>query len=322
MTQYRYTSTDSTLFLNKSRVFANLPADLTWVPVKQLPDAKVIKDYELTKVGIPIGSVIGEAALGVMTSRLETERNVLSLRYEFTFNKTELAIAQRNGYSLVNDALNVGAIQMNKKIAQLLFQGTYIPNDRVNISGMLDVGTDVTTSGWDLSVQYWSTATKPVFHCAAGFRDLITAHYAPPYHWILSYSLLPGLAALNNAANPKSHREICRDGYQIEGFHFYHADTVSNTGEKPGTGGPEIYPLPLTGGQDGVWLMCQVSPENFFMGQMTNGIEISELTFDRKTNSYSVFMEWRGAPVFRGATVDTAGTAEYILWEDRVDLAT
>ncbi|GAG02632.1 unnamed protein product, partial [marine sediment metagenome] len=47
----------------------------------------------------------------------------------------------------------------------------------------------------------------------------------------------------------------------------------------------------------------------------------SPLVFNPRANHYEVFMEWRGTPVFRGATVDTAGSAEYIVFEPDVNLA-
>lgn len=312
MAQYnRLTARDTELILNDSRIWANLPVDLSWLPTRQLPDAVTVKDYELTRIEQPAGSQFGEHAWGVSTARAETERLVMSLRYKFSWNKTDRAIAARNGYQLVADGLNVGAKTMNLKIAQLLFQGVTIAKDRVDISGMLDVGEDVNAA---LDTIKWNTALKPLDHFMAGTGDLLDNLYAPPYTMICSWNLWPGLAQ-QSAANGRSHRTIGTEDFQIERFVFAHNGT-----DAIGTGGPTIYPLPPATADEGVWLLCQVSEENFFMGQISQGIEISPPEFDRDTNTYVVFMEWRGTPVFRGATVATAGSAEYIVFEPDVDL--
>jgi len=311
-TQYRLTEAETQLILNDSRLYADLPVDLSWCPVRQIPDALEVMDYELTPIEPPAGSMLGEHAWGVATARTQTKRNVVSYRYEFSFPKTELAIAQRNGYELIKDNLAVGMKTMNKWIASLLFQGTQT-RDRVNISGMLDLGEDIAGSAY-----IWDTAGQPTLCVLEAVTDLLDNHYAPPYKMIMSWNLYAGFNALHNAAGSVSHADLASKNYQATVATYAHLGTSAF-----GTGGTgwQIYPLPAPGADDGRFIMFQNSPENFYMAQVTNGVEISPLTFEPETNMYRTFMEWRGTPVFRGATVDTAGSAEYIVFEPSINLA-
>lgn len=308
MTQYRLTTNETELILNDSRIYANLPVDLTWCPVKQLPDAVKAKDYELKSFEPPAGSKLGEHAWGVTTSRTETERPIMSYRYQFSFNKSELAIARRNGYEMVVDALAVGMETMNKTIASLLFQGTQT-RDRMAISGMLDVGEDIAGSAYT-----WNTAAQPTLCVLEAVTDLLDNAYAPPYKMIMSWNLKPGFGALHNAAGSVTHEQLAATAYDATVATYAHNGTTAITA---GTGWIH-YPLPAA--TTGVFIMAQVSPENFFMGQVSQGVEISPLVFEPATNEYVTFMEWRGTPVFRGATTGTAGSAEYIVYEPNVAL--
>lgn len=317
MAQYKLTTNETQLILNQSRASAQLPMDLSWIPRKQIPDALSLKDYELTRPPRPMGSKFGEATSQASVGRVETTRNIMSYRYVLGFNKSEMRIAARNGYAQVAEANAEAIKQMSLAIAELFFQGSTYEEDRVNISGAFDVGEDVDAT---LDGETWNTATKPVAHVGAGFSDLIANYYPPPYTLVMSWNLAYGMGALNNAANPKTHGEIVQAAYGIERMVYGHNPAASATSDF-GSGGYRIYPLPAPAADDGVWAMFKVSPENFYIAQVTNGIELSPMVFDPATNMYENYVEWRGTPVFRGATTGTAGSAEYIVFEPDVDLA-
>jgi hypothetical protein len=289
--------------------------DLSWIPRKQIPDALKVYDYTITRPDMPLGTKFGEASMGVSVGRLESNRPVMSYRSHVNFNKTEMAIAQRNGYAMVTEAIREVVGQTQLMIAQLFFQGSTPDRDRVNIGGAFDYGEDCDAS---LDTTYWATATSPVTHVAAGALDLINNYYAPPFTFVASWNLMPGMVALNNAANPRTHEEICRAQGYIDRVVYGHAPAASAT-HAYGTGGMRIYPLPPPTTDDGCWAMFKVSPENFYIAQVTNGIEVSEMQFDPATNYYTTYVEWRGTPVFRGA--DASAEATYIVYEPDVDLA-
>ena len=309
--QFRLTASETQLLMQDPRIWANLPVDLGWLPYKQIPDAYTLKDYELRPIEPPAGSRLGEHAWGVQTAKAETERDIISLRYQFGFNKTDMRIAARNNYALLRENLRAGTVTINKWIAKILFQGTEAI-DRVNISGMLDVGEDIAGSAYT-----WNTAAQPTLCVLEAVTDLLDNNYAPPYQMIMSWNLFPGFAALHDAAGAFSHAELAERNYQATVATYAHNGTSAITAGL----GWQIYPLPAAATTDGIFIMCKVDPENFYMGQVSSGIEISPLVFNPRANHYEVFMEWRGTPVFRGATVDTAGSAEYIVFEPDVNLA-
>ena len=310
MADYRLTDADTSLIFNDPRLYANLPVDLSWCPVVKIQDTITIKDYTMTAIEGPAASALGTHAMGVSSSKTETERDVMSLRYKFEFNKSEMAIAQAKGYAMVQSNLRVGMEHMNKVIARVLFQGA-LAHERMNISGMLDVGED--TAG---VADAWDTATKPVAYFMELFNDMVANSYAGPYTLILSWNLLAGMKSLN-AAGGQSHEAIIRpflEGPNGEAGKIVYADNGAYALTNP-------LPLPAATVTDGVAILCAPNSENMHMAQITNGVEISPLEFDRDTNTFSTFIEWRGTPVFRGATTASAGSAPYIVFEPDVNLA-
>ena len=311
------TAQETYLIDNAARAPAELPVDMSWLPVTQVSDALTYKDYTLIRTAPGAGSLMGETSYGVATAKAETERNFISFRAHYLINKTELRMAQRSGYDII--AMNSKMIRSNMQLqlAKLVLQGSDA-EWRVNISGMLDVGEDVDAT---LDAILWDTATKPLVHVAAGFSDLKANYFAPPYDMILSSNLQAGFLALNNAANPRSHQEIAVATY-LQGGSVYFMDNGTSAF---GAGGYKFLPLPAATADDGVWLMFSnrnaMGEGNFFLAQVTNGIEVT--TADRldENNNYRIDFEWRGTPVFRGATVATAGSAPYIVFEPDVDLA-
>ena len=221
MAQYRLTTAETDLILNDSRLYADLPVDLSWLPVQQIQDAYKVKDYQLRPIEPPAGSKLGEHAWGVSTARTETERNLISLRYEFSFHKTDLNIARKNGYQMVRDNLVVGTHTMNKWIAKILFMGTE-GRDRVNVSGMFDVGEDIAGSAYT-----WDTAGQPSLWVHEAVTDLLDNHYAPPYKMALSWSLKPGFGAIHNAASGVSHEQLAATNYDATVATYAHAGTTA-----------------------------------------------------------------------------------------------
>ena len=303
---YRVTTAESNLILSDPRIYANLPTDISFCPTVQIPDAFDIKDYELNRFQAPGGSQYGEFAVGVQTTKSETTRPVMSFRYKFEFNKSELAVAKRNNYDMIVANLNVGMQHMNRQIAQLLYQGNV---EQETILGMIDVGEDMNDA--TAIAQDWDDAGGPLVYAHAMMTELLGNGYAPPYHWILSWNLKSGMAALHNGAADLSSEELIKRNYGVTGVSYADlgADALLVTN-----------PLPAAAADDGYFIACAPNPQNFYMAQVTNGVEITiPQEINRDTNMFSAYMEWRGTPVFRGAA---ATTGLYITYENSVDLAT
>jgi len=305
MASYRLTTADTNLILSDPRIYAELPTDLSFCPTQQIPDAFDVLDYELNKFEAPAGSQYGQFAVGVQTSKKETTRPIMSFRYKFEFNKSELAIARRNNYDMIVANLNVGMQHMNRQIAQLLIQGNV---EQETILGMIDVGEDMNDA--TAIAADWEDAGGPIVYANASMAELLANEYPPPYHWILSWNLLPGMSALHNGAADLSSAQLIMKNYGVSGVSYMAlgADVPLTT-----------YPMPASG-DDGYFISCAPSPSNFYLAQVTNGVEITlPQELDRDTNTYTAYMEWRGTPVFRGAA---SGTGLYITYENSVDLQT
>ena len=301
MTVHRLTSQQVKAILTDPRMYAELPVDLSWLPTRQIPDAITYEDYELKRFEPPGGSILGEYAVGVATTMSATTRNIMSLRYRLDFNKHELAMGTRASIDLVANSIRVALRQMNLSIAQLVFQGSTGAKHRVAINGLLDSGEDVDAG---LDDDYWDTAGVPITHVKEGVKDLIANNYAPPYTMILSYNLLPGMKSKHNAAVDASSEEQVRRAGFVDRFVYCANGTDS---------GNVVYPLPAAANDDGVWILTKPSAENYFLAQVTNGVEASPLELNRENNTYSMFLEWRGTVVIRdGAS---------IVYEPDVDLA-
>lgn len=299
---------------------ASAPLAAPWLPRQSIPDAYVLKDYTMMRVEPPKGSPLGEFSHGVSSSKSETERPIISFRHTYSVNKTDLRIAKRNNYDIVGQNLAMLRSSMEHTILNLVFQGTptLTTTDLPDISGMIDVGED-TDAGLDDDA--WDTATKPLVHIAAGFSDLVANNYFRPYSMILSRNLEAGMMALNNAAEPDSHEDIALRSYLKGGAVYYYLNGTSAYG----SGGYTIYPLPAAANDDGVWIMFAprngAGELNFYLAEVTNGIETRVADTLDENNNYVYEMEWRGTPVFRGATTGTASSAPYIVYEPDVDLA-
>lgn len=311
----RLTTAETQLIESQPGFYVELPLDMSFLPIVQIPDALEYTDYVLQRVERPAGSLMGEHSWGVATSKTPYTRPILSYRYTYSLSKTELAMASRNGYDIIGKNIQVLRSQMQRTVAQLFFQGAKA-KDRVTVLGAFTLGedTDATLDG-----EAWDTATKPLVHIAAGFSDLIANLYDGPYSMVLSSNLKAGMLALNNAANPRSHEEIALNSYLKGGSIYY----MPNGDDTIGAGGPTIFPLQKAAADDGVWMMFapknSVGENNFWMAEVTNGIEVTVPSALDENNMFSVNVEWRGAPIFRGA--DSAAEATYITYEPDVDLA-
>ena len=302
---------------NAARAPAELPLDLSWIDVVQMDDTETIVDYTLLRTGPVAGSKWGRTSYGVATAKTPTERDVISFRGHYTINKSLLRIAQKNNYDIISMNSKMIRSNIQFQVAKLIIQGSD-PDWRVNVSGIFDVYEDV-DAGLTAGAK-WDTATKPLVHVAAGFSDLKANNYAPPYQMIMSSNLEAGMLALNDAGNPDNHEELSKR--YLRGGTMYYLDNGTSA---YGVGGYKFYPLPPASTTDGNWFMFaktnQMGESNFYLAQISKGIEIT--TADRldDNNELRIDYEWRGTPVFRGATTDGAGSAPYIVGEPDVDLA-
>ena len=308
MTVYQTLSEWTTQILTDPRMYAELPVDISWVPTQSIPDATLVKDYELKRTEPIEGSKLGSSVTYVSTTMEETVRAVLTWRAGVSLNRNELEMAGANGFDMLRKFLLPPLSTLNFQTAQLIFQGTTAARDKVAIDGMFDLGVD-TNSGLDDDP--WDTAGNPFTHLVEGVKDLIALGYAPPYTWVMSYNLFTGYHALHNAAgglteamlaegvglNAPSQRYIDRAVFASNGTDALHV----------------VYPLPAAANDDGVWILCKVAPENFYLG-IIEPLNTLPWEYNRQNNSYDTIIQTRLTFVVRDGNS--------IVYEPDVDLAT
>lgn len=299
MTVYRLRNEEVTLVNKTASMYAEAPTTYrSWCPIKTVDTAYYIKDYVLNRFEDPEASREGARSAGVATGRTEYETDMVFFKYKFEFPAVEVASARRNGVPLQTDNIRVGMSQINLAIERLIYQGM---DDPIAINGMLDDGEDVDAG---LDDDKWDTIGEPCEHVLQGFTDLTANYFYPPYTMILSWNLAAGFAQKHNAAVDLSHREYARQAFQIDNIHF--ARNGTSTTET-------IYPLPAATADDGVWIMCKPSIENFYLAETGPPTVYMNPELDRDSNSFVGYIVWHG-------TFQTIHAGS-IVYEPDVDLA-
>ncbi len=294
MTVYNTLSEWSTQILTDPRLYANLPVDLSWVPLRRIPNAKVVKDYELKRTEPIEGTLLGSSVTFLQTTLEETLRPVIEWRAGVSINRHDVGMSASAGYDMLANVLRPPLDTLNNQMAQLVFQGTTASRDKVAVNGMFDLGEDVDGA---LDDNYWSTASEPFNHMVVGVDDLIDNGYAPPFTWVMSFNLLTGYQSLYNAAGGLTHGMLAK-GTGLD----YPAYIDNVVFAQNGTDASNVvYPLPAATTDDGVWIMCKNAPENFFIGEI-EPLTVLPWEFNRTNNSYDSIMQWRGTFVVRDGT--------------------
>jgi hypothetical protein len=252
----------------------------SFVPIRTIPNAYKSRWNILERFEVPRGSIDGRDFVEVQTARKVANADLISYRYKFNIPFVDVDSARRVGQPIWSDNIAVAAKQMDFAIAHLVCEGTF-SWDPVAINGMRDGFTD-TNAGLDGSA--WDTVTKPEVHAAAGFSDLVTAGYNPPFTWLLSVNLQAGLAKKYGAGDP-AQLGLLKDQYGLDNIVFLPIGTSTRS---------RIYPIAPADNDDGVWFMYKQDPSVFRLAQTgPPQIKINpEMNMD--TMSFEGWMHWRG----------------------------
>jgi len=279
--------------------------DLSWIPRKSLPNLKTVTDYELKRVEPIEGTALGSSVTWVSTTMEPTTRAVVHHRAGVSINSEELEMAGQAGFDLLGNSLKPVVANLLMQQAQIVFQGTTAARDKVSVNGMFDEGEDTDSA---LDDDKWDTAASPFTHLKEGVKDLIANNYAPPYTWVMSYNLLPGYHSLHNAAGGLTEAQLAK-GTGLDYPAYIDRVVFAANGTDASN---VIYPLPNAANDDGVWIMCKPSPENFYLG-IIKPLKTLPWEYNRTNNAVETILETRYTFVIRdGAS---------IVYEPDVDLA-
>ncbi len=300
MASYKLTDNEVTAFIMAANDYVKLSVPYNSIlPVKRIPDGYTHTWYKLTEFEAPQGSKDGRDNYDVRTARTAASANITSYVYTFEIPRVEVAIAQQAGVPIWSENVGVAIRKMNDTILHLQIRGSNAAFDKVAIVGMYGGGTD--TNG-ALDDDLWDTVTKPTYHLATGFGDLNTAGYKPPFTWLLSSVLAPGLKAKYGAGDP-SHESMVGE-YGVNEIIYLPTGTVTRM---------NVYPMGAATGDDGLWFLYKKDPNNAYLAEVMPITTTIDPELDTRLQCYHGRVEWRGTVAIVQSTS--------IVWEDQVDLA-
>jgi hypothetical protein len=300
MASYRLTANEVKAILTTADMYIEQESNYTnWAPIRTCPVASTNEWYVLTRFEVPRGSEDGRDFVEVATTRTSATANQMSYTYKFVLPYNDVEMARNTGVPIWAENLKVAAKQMDFNISHLIIEGSH-SWDPVSINGLRAGGTD-TNAGLDGSA--WDTVTKPEIHAAAGFGDLNTAGYRPPYTWVLSVNLEPGIRKKYGAGDPNQ-MGLIADQYGIDRFVFLPIGTSTRS---------RVYPFAPADNDDGVWIMYKQDPSVWRLAQTGPPTTYINPELNQDLYGYEGFMRWRG-------TVEIVQSTG-IYYEPDVDLA-
>ena len=300
---YRLTDNEVTSFAMEANNYVKNETPYTRIlPIKRIKDGYTHKWYVSTEVDGPESSKTSRAVYDVRTARTEGEANVESLIYTFEIPVNEATMARNAGVPIWSENLLAASRKMNDAILNLTITGSNTW-DKVAITGMYTGGTVCSTA---LDAIKWNTITKPIDHIAAGFGDLNTAGYKPPFTWLLSSNLAPGLIAKYGAGDP-SHASMIGD-YGVNELIYLPNSGLNTTA----TTRYNLYPMGTPAGDEGMWLMYKKDPNFAYLAEVMPITVTLQPELDFRRQCYHGRLEWRGTVAIVQATS--------ICYEEQVDL--
>ena len=301
---YRLTDNEVTSFAKEANNYVKNEIPYTKIlPIKRIPDGYTHKWYVSTEVEGPESSKDSRATHDVRTARTEGEANIISYIYTFEIPVNEVTMARNAGIPIWNENVGNAIRKMNDTVCHLQLRGS-TAWDKVAITGMYTGGTVCSTA---LDAHLWNDVTKPIVHLAAGYGDLNSAGFKPPYTWIVSSNLMPGLVVKYGAGDP-AHISMIGD------FGVDNLMNVPNSGiSTTATTRYNLYPMGTPADDDGMWFLYKKDVSNAYLAEVMPITTTIKPEIDFRRQTYHGRVEWRGTVAIVQATS--------ICYEEQVDLA-
>ncbi len=297
----RLTDTEVTSFIVAANDYVKLSVPYnTILPIKRIPDGYIHTWYVSTEVDAPQGSKDGRDTYDVRTSRTPASANIESLIYTFEIPRVEVAMAQQAGVPIWSENVGNAMRKMTDALLHKQIRGSTDRWNKVACDGMYQGGTDV-NAGLDATA--WDIPPAPILnHLAAGYGDLNTAGYSPPFTWLMSSLLSPGLIAKYGAGDPSMTTMVSDFG--VNETIFLPTGTVTRM---------NVFPMGVPTGDDGLWFLYKKDPNNAYLAEVFPPTTTLDPVLDTRRQSYHGRIEARNTVAIVQATS--------ISWEDQVDLA-
>ncbi len=297
----RLTTNEVTSFIQEANDYVKLSVPYnTILPVKRIPDGYIHTWYVSTEMDAPQGSKDGRDIYDVRTSRTPASANIESLVYTFEIPRVEVAMAQQANVPIWSENVGNAMRKMNDALLHKQIRGASALWNKVAVDGMYQGGTDVNAA---LDGNAWDTPPAPILnHLAAGYGDLNTAGYKPPFTWLLSSNLSPGLISKYGAGDPSMQTMVSDFG--VNELIFLPTGTVTRM---------NVFPMGVATGDDGLWFLYKKDPNNAYLAEVFPPTTTLDPVLDTRRQSYHGRIEARNTVAIVQSTS--------ISWEDQVDLA-
>ena len=286
MASYRLTDNEVTDFAMAANNYVKLESPYTKIlPIKRINDCYVHKWYTSSELPAPESSKDGRYGEDVRTARTEAEANVTSFVYTFEIPKVEVTMAQNANVPIWSENVGNALRKMNDKVCRLIFRGSNTW-DKVAITGMHSGGT-VESTGLD-AVKF-NTATGVTQHADAGFSDLYTAGYSPPFNWALGSSLRKGFNIKYGAGDPAQLDMMGPYGISSEDLTFWsqQADGVAETKIN-------LTAMGMPVDDDAMWFFYKKDPNYEYLAEVMPITTTIKPELDFRRQCYHGRVEWRG----------------------------
>ena len=299
---YRLTDNEVTSFAMEANDYVKNEIPYTQIlPVKRIPDGYTHKWYVSTEVDGPESSKDSRAVYDVRTARTEGEANIISYIYTFEIPVNEVTMARNANVPVWSENVGNAIRKMNDAVCHLQLRGS-TAWDKVSITGMYTGGT---VCGTALDAVMWNTPPAPITHLAAGYGDLNAAGFKPPYTWIISSNLMPGLVVKYGAGDP-SHISMIGD------FGVDNLFDVPNSGiSTVVTTRYDLYPMGTPADDNGMWFLYKRDASNAYLAEVMPITTTIQPEIDFRRQCYHGRVEWRGTVAIVHATS--------ICYEEQVD---
>lgn len=249
----RLTTAELTYYYNAAAsMYPELSVNLSWVPRRPLPAGTMtVSQSYLSRPRLAAGSALGDKYEIVGTDRTPVTASVLHYKHKFLLPEVEVQAARNQGIPYPMDDIRTSLNVLANQIQHVVLEESFAW-DGVVVNGCRSGGTDGNNGTCDAAA--WDTTTKPLVHAKSFVNTLETAGFERPFTWILSSNLITGLDDLNNAANPRSHRELAASQYGVTDI--FPASIGTSTQAR-------AYGFDAAATDDGVYIMCKPDPDNF-----------------------------------------------------------
>lgn len=226
-----------------------------YVDVETIPLARVAEWRKIEPFVGPQFDLDGTATQLAAAAFTTDTVQVGHFGYHFEWKEIDVASSRRSGTPLQETDIAESLTKMTKAIERFVLQGT-MTWEAPDINGLLTNATDVGATV-DLSAVYWNSVGGPAEHAQAAFQVLNDNGFDPPYTWVLSTNLRPGMGNFNSDYNDRLGLEVVKE------MGFDKIVYVPAKATAPTKYDTTIYPMKTPVADDGSWAAMKADKNNF-----------------------------------------------------------